>query len=156
MNPAQLAALKTELTTDPAALGYAPSVTAGNHNALAGLINAMSAAVITLTSQSKGAVLLGIIPALDQLALGTDLSNVAIPAAVSAKWQSRFQALSAGDNSIQLSAAFMGMLGQLVTDKLMTQAQVDAFTRRAGSRAEVLWGSGTAVSSDDVRIALGG
>lgn len=152
MTPAEL---KTELTTDPAALGYAPSVTAGNHNALAAMLNAIGTTVITLTSQTKGAVLLGIVPALDQLAVGTDLSSAAIPAAVSAKWQSRFQALSAGSDSLQLSPQFIGMLGQLVTDKLMTQAQVDAFTKRTGSRAEFLWGNGTTVSSNDVRIALG-
>lgn len=39
-DPVQLQALKTELTTDPKALGYAPHLATGNHSAIAALLNA--------------------------------------------------------------------------------------------------------------------
>ena len=42
MTPQQLTALKTELQTDPAALGYAPLITAGSMGALADLLNALA------------------------------------------------------------------------------------------------------------------
>ena len=158
MTPAQLTQLKSELQTDPLAIGYGPYVTAGNDNACADLINALTgpgAAPITLTSQTKGAILLGITPALDQLATGVNLANVVIPAAVAAKWQSRFQALAAGDPVMELSTAFMNMLAQLVTDSLTTQPYIDAFTKRTGSRAEFLWGAGTVISQLDISHAFG-
>jgi len=149
------AALYTELTTDPAAVGYASAVTAGNDNACAALLNAPSAAVVTLTSIGKGALLRGIIPALDQLASGVDVNASALTAQIQSKWNNRFAALRAGDDVIALDAPLMVMLGQLVTDNIVTQAVIDAFSKRTGSRAEVLFGAGTVVQPHDVTVAMG-
>jgi hypothetical protein len=53
-DPVQLAALKTELTTNPKALGYAPHITSGNHAALAAILNA--------TYPAAGNIQLGDVP----------------------------------------------------------------------------------------------
>lgn len=151
-------ALHTEISTDPLALGYAPYVAAGNDGAIAVLLNAptgVGAATISITTLSRGAVLRGVIPATDQLASGLTLAGVAIPTAVSNKWASRFAALRGADPSMAMDAILMGMLGQLVTDGLMTQPYIDAFTKRIGSRAEVLWGMGTIIQWRDVAAAYG-
>lgn len=148
-----LSALKTEIQTDQLALGYAPFVASGNDGGLAALFNATSgpgAAQISRTSVTRGAILRGIIPALDQLALGVDLVDAAIPAATAAKWRNRFDALRASDPEITLDASMVGMLQQLVTDKLMPQPYVDAITKRTGSRAEVLFGAGAVVTPNDI------
>ena len=155
---ADYAALKNEISTDPLALGYAPYVTAGNDGAIAILLNALTglgAATISITTLSRGAILRGTIPANDQLASGMTLANVAISAAVSNKWASRFAALRGADPTMTMDATLMGLLGQLVTDGLMTQPYIDAFTKRTGSRAEVLWGMGTIVQWRDVAAAYG-
>ncbi|MEO7481095.1 MAG: hypothetical protein ABIT70_10835 [Sulfuriferula sp.] len=151
-------ALKSEITTDPKALGYAPYVTATNDNAIAGLLNALTgvgAATIQLSAISRGAVLSGVVPGNDQLATGLNLSSVAIPTATANKWSERFAALRSADDTVPLTANFMGLLGQLFTDNLMTQAQIDAITKRTGSRAEVLWGAGTIIGWRDVAAAFG-
>lgn len=152
MTPAEL---KAEIDTGPLAAELAPFVAAGNDNDCAAMLNAMSQAVIALPTIGKGALLRGIIPALDQLATGVNLSGVALTAQISAKWTNRFAALRAGDDVMVLDAALMGLLGQLVTDGLMLQPYIDAFSKRNGSRAEVLWGAGTVVRPADIQHAMG-
>lgn len=157
MTPAQLAELNTELTTDPAALGYAPYLNISD-NECAALLNALTgpgAVTISLPSQTKGAILKGCVPGTDQLATGVNLSGVAISAATTNKWLHRFNAIRSGDPVLALDTEMMGLLGQLVTDGLMTQAQIDAITKRVGSRAEYLWGAGTVVQPSDVMRAMG-
>lgn len=154
MTPAELNA---EIQTDPMALGYAPFVNVSD-NGIAALLNALTgqgAATIALKTQSKGAVLRGIIPALDQLASGLTLANAPISSQVTQKWTNRFAALRSGDDSIVLDVNILGLLGQLVTDGLTTQPYIDAFTKRTGSRAEVLWGAGTNIQPHDVAVAFG-
>ena len=151
------AALKSEITTDPKALGYAPLINVSD-NGIAGLLNSLTglgAETINLLTQTKGAILRGIIPALDQLASGLTLSNSPITSQTAQKWANRFSALRSGDGVLALDANFMGLLGQMVTDGLITQPAIDAFTTRTGSRAEVLWGAGTVIQPDYVAKALG-
>lgn len=151
------AALKTEIQSDPLALGYAAFIASGNDMVLAALLNAITgpgAATISRTAVTRGALLRGIIPALDQLASGVDSVGVAIPPATSAKWRNRFDALRASDSEVALDAPLGGMLQQLVTDKLTSQPYIDAITKRTGSRAEVLFGA--AVTHIDVANALRG
>lgn len=152
-----LAELATELTTDPAALGYAAHLNISD-NAIADMLNSTTgtgAAVIMLARQSKAAIITGLIPALDQLAAGIGYAGAQIDAPMRQKWLQRFDALRSGNDSIDLTPQFMGMLGQLVSDGIISQPYIDAFTRRTGSRAEVLWGAGTTITPDDVQHALG-
>jgi hypothetical protein len=154
MNTAQLHA---ELTADPLALGYAAQLNISD-NAIAAMLNATTgagAAVISLTTQSKANILTGLIPALDQLATGVGYAGTVITPAIDRKWTQRFTALRAGNDQIDLTPQFMGMLGQLVSDGIIPQPYIDAFTVRVGSRAEVLWGAGTQVSPVDVQTAMG-
>lgn len=149
--------LHTELTTDPLALGYASHINISD-NAIADMLNAKTgagAAAITLAQVGKGAVLLGTVPVLDQLASGLTLAAAPITPEVQAKWQNRFSALRAGSDTLACSPQFIGMLMQLVSDGLTQQPYIDAIIKRAGSRAEVLWGAGTVVQPSDVQAALG-
>ena len=94
------AALKSEITTDPKALGYAPLINVSD-NGIAGLLNALTgpgAATISLLTQTKGAILKGIIPALDQLASGLTLSNSPITSQTAQKWANRYWPDMPGDN----------------------------------------------------------
>jgi len=47
------------------------------------------------------------------------------------------------------------LLTQMVADGLLTQPQVDAFTKRIGSRAEQAFGAGTVITWNDVAKAGG-
>jgi hypothetical protein len=156
--PYTLLALKNEITTDPQALGYAPRYTAGDDYSLALMINAVTgvgAVQMLVGSLTRGAVLKGIIPGTDQLATGLTLSGAAISSALNAKWINRFAALRGGDAAIQVDSGFMGLVNGLVSDGLMTQAYVDAFTKKTGSRAEVLFGVDTVISIAQVAATRG-
>ena len=151
------AALKSEITTDPKALGYAPLINVSD-NGIAGLLNALTgpgAATISLLTQTKGAILKGIIPALDQLASGLTLSNSPITSQTAQKWANRFAALRSGDPVVVLDGGLLFLLNQMVADGLTTQPYIDAFTTRTGSRAEALFGAGTVVQPGDIAKALG-
>lgn len=144
-----LPALKSEITTDPLALGYAPYVTAGNDNAVTGLLNALNgagAATVTLLSMSHDSFALMIAPAV--MALGS------ATAALQAKWNPMLNLVS-GISLASLTPMVMGMLNGLVTDGLLTAAEITAGTTRTGSRAEVLWGVGTVIAWRDVAAAFG-
>ena len=156
MDAAQLATLKSEIQTDPAKLGYATNIGVSD-NAIAAMLNATTgsgAASINLTTVTKGALLLGMIPWLDQIAAGQTLAGAALPSATATKWQLRFQALQAADPVIQV-AQLAPMMSEAITDGIGTQAQIDAVTKRTGSRAEVLFGEGTTIQASDVLTALG-
>lgn len=156
MTPTQLAALKSEIQSDPAKLSYAPYIGVSDVQ-IAALLNATSgpgAASIDLATISKGSLLLQIVPWLDQLATGQTTGGVAIPPATVTKWQQRFQALQAGDAVLSVPA-LAAMMNDGVTDGLATAAQVAAITTRTGSRAEVLFGQGTVIQCQDVLAALG-
>lgn len=148
-----LTALRAELTTDPQAVGYAAHYAAGDDYTLAQMLNATTgagAASVPLIAISRGAFLRSVIPGTDRLAAGLDSDGAALTSATITKWTYRFNAARGGDETIALDAAMLGMLGQMVTDKIMTQAEIDAFTTRTGSRAEVLFGAGTVIAVDDV------
>ena len=138
------AALHTELTTDPLGLGYARLLANRDTVELAALLNLRSgggSALIVPASITKGAILLGIIPFLDQLSSGNEVSGAVFSTATVAKWMARFNAVRSGDDILALTPPLQAMFGQIVTDGLGTQAQLDGFLKRTGSRAEVLFGA---------------
>ena len=139
------AALKTEITTDPKALGYAPYVASGSDGSIADLLNAMGTDVITIPDYTKEQFSTGIIPAV--LALATAST------ALQSKWD-RLLSMTLAQSVIHYSVA-APLLSILVSDGLITQSQIDAFTKRPGSRAEVLFGAGTVISSEDVAKSEG-
>lgn len=143
------AALHTELTTDPVSVGYASALAAGNDNDCAALLNAQTgvgAATISLPSLTHDEFAMMIAPAV--FALGQATS------ALQTKWTPMLNLVS-GVQTIQLNATIMGLLNQLVTDGLLTAAELSAGITRTGSRAEVLLGVGAVVTPYDITVAMG-
>ena len=156
LNTSQLTTLKNEILTDPLKVGYSSYVGISNV-ALAGMLNATTgpgAAIIQLSTITKGSLLLQIVPWLDQLSTSQTVSGTAIPAATVTKWQQRFQALQAADPTIAVSS-LLPMMDNGISDGIATAAQVSSITTKIGSRAEVLFGSGTVILWQDVQDALG-
>lgn len=148
--PIDPAALRAEITTDPAGLGYAPLVAAGADAGIAALLGATTgpgAAPIALPSVSRDAFLLGLRPAY--------MSLPTLPAAVQQKWDRILAAINSGA-AVAIDAGTQGLLASAVADGVLTQAQADAVWHRTGSRAEVLFGPDTVMTQADVSFALRG
>ena len=154
------AALASELSTDPASMGYAALIAAGNVNGIVALINSLTspgAATITLSSVPKNTFLAGTLAAAVRLGVGIGTDNqTQLSAAILAKWGAVFSQARAADpgSAIDLTLMTSAALGNPVTDLVMAQAEYTALTSRTGTRAEVLWGAGTAPANEDVIAAL--
>lgn len=151
MDPALIPQLAAELTNDPLSIGYRALITAGNDNGIASLLNLLTgpgSATITLSSLSGDLFRTGLLPAV--LSLGS----------ASAALQTKYQYILTVANAAQVvdmtNPYVLGAIQGLVTDALMTQAQATAINHRTGSRAEVLFGGGAIVTSNDVSKALRG
>lgn len=139
MTPYTLAALATEINTDPVTLGYAPAKVAGSASQIAALLNSTYGAVTTVYRKN--------IPA------GEILSGI-VWAEVSAFTAARIAAiqlmLSTGtvDGSSQnIRDFFAGALTGANTSK----SNLDTISKVAKpTRAEELWGAGTVVSASDI------
>jgi hypothetical protein len=142
------AALRHELTTDPAGLGYAALVAVGNDPGVANILNRPSgpgAATVTVNWLAKSdlaAVIVQAVPNLLQKDAGTQ-----------AAWTFYFQTALALDGVNPANPVTAALFANAVTAGLLTQGQVDAAIKRVGSRAEVLWGAGTIVTAADVGAA---
>lgn len=146
----QIASLAAELADDPAGLGYATYVAAGQDGDIEALINAATgpgAGTVTLASVPRDAVLLGLSPAL--LSIGDKSAEV------KDRWGRILGVIQAAD-SLTINASNLAMFGLAILDGLMTQPQAEAIYRRTGSRAEVLFGAGSRVDTSDIAKALRG
>ena len=85
--------------------------------------------------------------------VGIAALNGASPA-LQGKWDRFIRVLAAVDAVRTGMPAVQSLLGQLVTDGLMTQAQVDAFSKRPATRAENLLGTDTVIFINDVAQAM--
>ena len=149
-------ALKTEITTDPVAVGYASQLNKSDI-AVAAMLNATTgngAASIQIPSMSKGSWIASLISLEDLVASGLNASGAALSSGVIAKWNARIAELRGGDSTIQ-TVVMLPLLNSAVTDGLITSTFVTQITTRMGSRAEVLFGAGTTVVHQDVSKALG-
>lgn len=139
--PIIYADLRTELQTDPQTLGYAAPLAAGNHSALADLLNQIRP---TIAIQRDTA------PAWEvfECIVHTEW------AALSAQEKQRIQTiLSMGTVSIKgpnTRSAFLASFGAGTA----TRTALAAMQNRQGSRAEQLFGQSVTVA--DVAQALGG
>lgn len=139
------AALKAEITTDPAQLGYAAMVASGSDQGIADLLNTPGP-TITVSSLDRDGFLLATMPA--------TLALASASATLQGKWD-RLLGVACAASSVSIGA--WSVLGPMaVTDGLLTQAQADAVFTRKGTRAESLWGAGASVSNSDVSFALRG
>jgi hypothetical protein len=135
------AALKNELLTDPAGLGYAPLVNSGNDAGIAAALNATRQGI---------AVNVGVVPAYA-------VFEAIVPgewAALSAQEKQRIQTIlsmgqvdtTGGNTRAAFQAAF--------ATGSATRSALNALLTRPGSRAESLFGGGARVSDGDVARAL--
>lgn len=150
-NPANNAALKSELQTDPKTLGYAAFVSERGAVGIAGLVNALTGAgtgVINVSQVSKDTFVLAIAPE-----IYANLSTLS--ATKQQQWRDILGIINGAATVDVSSANVQALLNQAIADTLLTQAQINAATQRTGSRAEVLWGENTVVSDVDVRHAMG-
>ena len=153
-------ALRGEITDDPLGLGYGPLATAGNDAGLAALLNGVGSGadyLLTLAYLDKNLFLTITTPAAVRLAtgLGADQTNP-LGAIVTGKWNAVLEQARAADPGSQINLGLLTQLGNPVSDNVMTADEFAALTTRQGSRAEVLGGAGTVVTSDDIALALRG
>src|SRR3990167_3076310 len=134
-----LAALKTELTTDPTGLGYEPLVTAGADGALSTLVNLVRDTI---------SVPRGIIQTWEVLAATDAAEYGALSATGKDIYKTLVSAVDVNDAQIRT------ILSTLFPAGSVTRMNLVARLTRKGSRAEQLYGTG--VSSDQIAKALRG
>lgn len=141
--PFSNAALKTELLTDPASLGYAPHITAGDDNGLADLINMARSGGAYLVNRdpvTPGRLFAQIDPTEYAGLTTTNLQRLATAFAVP---------------TLDLSVSnVLGILTGVFPNGSLTNQAIVTLSKRAGSRAEVLWGPGVIVNANIINTAL--
>lgn len=147
LTPAQIAALKTEITvTDPAQgvpLGLLAPWGAGNFGAVLALLNAQT---VTATKMDRRGI-----PA-QEIIQAIALSEYAALTAVQRDYLSLL--LSSGE-AVTIAGQVKANLGAIFTVGAAptTRAAILALIDRPSSRAEVLWGYGTVVTLEDLAAA---
>lgn len=153
------AALRTELQTDPAALGYAALVASGNDAGLASLLNAPRAGIAVRRADISTQELAEAILVTDFTALPAN------PTAAQLSSERRYLAwltgLLAGSavrllNDDGTDTPVVANLKAIFAAGTGTHTRLVALASRQGSRAEQLWGRGATVGASDVAAALRG
>lgn len=118
----------------------------------AALLNALTGAgaeLVSLPSIPKGDFLLGIAPA--ALVLASKDSST------QAKWDRVINLIVGAPDTVSVgSATIQAVLGIALADGILSQGQIDALSKRTGSRAEVLWGPGTVITDGCIGRARNG
>lgn len=130
--PIPLAALKTELQTDPTALGLTAPYDAGQDSIAADLLNRPNVA-IRMDVEVPAAVFVEAIDRTEYLVL--------------ADGDKRMLQLLATPDTVRLRNPALGAMFPLGTQ---TRTNLQFLAKRAGSRAEQLWGAGAFVAHSDV------
>lgn len=144
-----LAALKTELLTDPNGYGYAPLIAQDNDSAVADLLN-MIRSGISVRRQS--------IAPQDVLQCVDCRDVKANPAQFDCAWfesatrQTSIELLNTDGSDTQVLGNFKRLFQNPGT--YGTRDRIIALCNRPGSRAEQLFGSGTTVTYQEVNAAL--
>lgn len=149
--PIDYSVLKNELVNDPKGLGYAPFVAKGFDAGIPPLINALTGpgiGPVKVTTLTRDQFMLAVSPCLLSLPGLTD--------AVQRKWDRVVSFITASSTLDCDLDQIKLLLSDAVTDKVLTQPEVDAVGVRDGSRAEVLFGVGVNVSVNDVSYVLHG
>lgn len=141
------AALKSEILTDPVNVGYAPFVTSGQDQAIADLLNAK-------TGNGVGQVPREPISAADFIAAinATEMATLTALQLTQVQIIAGASTVNIGDSDVQ--AWVSQTFGQVTAPN--TRTTLTALATRIASRAEVLFGAGTRISSSDVSFALRG
>ena len=148
-----LAQLKTELTTDPTSLGYAPFL-ANSPGKVVQLLNQQNPANTKVITRSIGiGTVLNVLGPQEGAAVLNALEALKTSNAV-IKWA--WYLLEKTDLDVGLEST-RGQLDALVQGGALTQQQATAIKNLAvttASRAEVLFGSNTTVTEAEVHAAL--
>jgi hypothetical protein len=137
------AAMRSEIVTDPAGVGYAAPYAAGNDDGVAALLNAVGAGAAYSVYKKS-------VPVRDLVA-SIDPTNFA---ALTALQLAKLQLLFTGAATLDASDANTRTIVQGVFSGMAaTLTNFAVLVKRQGSRAEVLWGDGARVSADDVSKA---
>ncbi len=151
MTPSQL---KAELTDDPAGLGYAALVAAGNDAALAALLNAPGAGSVNRREVPRGELLealagTGGLAAVYAAAVDPQGAAFSVAKAATLILDDPLGTVDytrAGTRAL-VAALGPGALAVLTAQQL---AALQGVCAKSGSRAEVLWGDGATVSAQQV------
>lgn len=135
---AQAATLKTAITGNTALTTF---VTNRDCKAIADYYAVVTTTMIQVPVLSKGNFLMGVMPGISTLTSSTALQN---------KWDRFLRIVSSVEVVHVAQPAIQSLLGQIVTDGLMTQAQVDAFSKRPATRGENLLGGDVVITITDV------
>ena len=151
LTPAQISQLATELNTDPAGLGYSPLVAAGRDAALVDALNQVRPGGAFQVDRERVPTwaIFGSIDAAEFLAL------------TATQREQLLVLLNAGQVDLSnanirniLVCCGAGAGTGIFANPSATRTNLIALAKRQGSRAEVLWGSGTVVNGRDVSLAL--
>lgn len=143
MTTITLAALKSEIQSDPTGVGYAAPVAAGADGAVADLLNAAGAGV-AYSIYRKSVGIHEIIAAIDATNFGS----------LAALQVAKLQLLFAGTGNLDATDANTRAIATgIFTGMTATLTNLAALVKRQGSRAEVLWGDGARVTADLVSQA---
>jgi hypothetical protein len=141
--PFTIALLKAELTTDPASLGYAPFVTNQDDNALSDLLN---------TARGGGGFQVARDPVGgDELFEQVDPTDFSV---LTTTQLAQLQVLLTLRRLDMRRPAIRTILAGIFPTGAATRAAFTAFLTRNGSRAEVLWGPGKIVTTNEIDQAL--
>ena len=142
-NPANVAALKAELTTDPSALGYTAAFVTGDHGTPQRLLCQVRAGAAFLVDRELVPTYL--------LFSAVDATDFATLTALQIAQLSAI--LSAGQVDLT-KANIRTMLGAIFPLGGATRTALTALAKRQGSRAEVLFGTGACPSTREVSAAF--
>lgn len=148
--PVALSALRTELLTDPAGLGYASHLAAGSFGTIVGLINSVSANAQAVVS----AVTVGVVfsPQMQQAVVASEYVNLS--PAHRDLWNA---ALTAAVNGIAISnVVFRGQIAVVWSAGTTTRSNLALLQTRRCSRAEALFGEGAGADVNEVIKAAQG
>jgi len=138
-----LTALRTELQTDPNGHGYEPFVAGGADAEVASLLNRVRGTITVFRNDITGAELVGAVVLVEYAAL------------LAAQREFLNTLILAGRVDVT-NATTRANLASVFAAGATSRVNLVALASRAGSRAEQLFGTGVAVSSDDVAKALRG
>ena len=132
--------LKTELTTDPAGLGYSSHLTVADDQGLADILNAVQAGVAYSIFRNS-------IPVRDLIAAITASEYVTLTSLQIAQLNFLFSANSTLD-ATDLNTR--NIVTTIFTGKASTLGNFAVVAKRQASRAEVAWGQGTFITAQQV------